>query len=177
MSEFEKKTLAYVILWVYFLAVFGTRSGVLGMKNYAAVVFCVATPVCLILFTFFELWSVGNGYFRENDLTEREKFLYYKSSTRAVFTFFTMIMSLGCGYVFINNHEIELTIKNANFVQIVILFMIAFAAIQSLILFIYLRNERLRDCQTQPEPQESETHSKHLKNTGGTIESMNPPNK
>ena len=152
MSPFEKKTLAYVICWASAFMLLGPAFA-LRDSWIVWLILCVVIVVQSTLYTIFGLWNlteVSGGfreYFREDNLTEREKFLLYKSITRTVSAFFLTIVFLTVGYILVNGliyeRFIELTIDNRRILTAFPLLFIAFLTVKSSILFVYIRNERL----------------------------------
>ena len=177
MSEFEKKTLLYALNMSYGFIWMGVIVVERWVERWTEaqggswnswtkwIIFFVATVVYLTLSKIFGLWNVPEDggireYFRENHLTEREKLLSYKATARTVSAFFLTILLFVVGSILIDgiicDREIELTLDSSHVVLMFIFLFLAFVAIRCFILFIYLRKERLRDCKTQPELQESE---------------------
>ena len=158
MSEFERKTLSFAMSWSFFSFVVPTTRldwwGDFGLH-----VFCGATIVFCLLFAFFGLWRSNcwdNGfYFREDNLTEREKFLSYKETARTFPVFFLSVGVLLAGYGFIDffkENLTEWTVDVGDLLFMGMILFVMFAAIQSWILLAYLRNERLRNSPTDQEP-------------------------
>jgi len=102
MSEFEKKTLSFTIDWsFFFFLVMTTRLD--WRDDFGWHVICGAAIVFCLLYSFFGLWTiswrVAAGIFREDNLTEREKFLSYKATARTVPVFFCPSESFWPGMV------------------------------------------------------------------------------
>ena len=175
MSEFEKKTLAYAINTAFVFTMLGlikaeswAESWGWNWNNWTIwIFFFVVIVVNFSLLAIFRLWNVPEDggmreYFREDHLTEREKLLSYKATARTVAGFFLTILLLVIGSIFIFgvifDRKIELTLNSMHIFEMFVLPFLAFVSIRCFVLFVYLRNERLSDCQTQLEPQESEPY-------------------
>lgn len=154
MSDFEKKTLSYAFCWTYFLAIFPHRVFLHTPINRLLdmTIAGVGLLVLCILWTVFGLWKVGwnsGGYFREDNLTEREKFLSYKATSKTLPVFISVwvvVWTVWSCYLTISGKEDKLIIDSLDIAVAFATTVIAFLAIKSYVLFAFLRKERLSQC-------------------------------
>ena len=154
MSEFEKKTLCYAFLWSWFLVSFPLPFQIFFEINrgFHLLVMMAGLLACFVLNSVFGLWGVfwnGGPYYRENNLTEREKFLTYKATSRTLVVF--VIIFLIVFFPAVTYHGITNKKWTVEFIDIgAILFTTAvvFGVVKSFVLLAFLRKERRRNSQT-----------------------------
>ncbi len=151
MSEFEKKTLSYAFFWTWFLAVTSIQwlPEPFEDRNIDTLIVFGGTMVLCILWTVFGLWTkitgTENWYFREDNLTEREKFLSYKATSRTMIAFVAIIGIAWFLWVFSLAYmgiKDELTLDSTDIALALGVALVAFGALKSYVLFFYLRKER-----------------------------------
>jgi len=175
MSEFERRALGYAINFFYFLILLSYNffwgmilrldwEGKYDLVLYSFwgrngnwIVFCSATVVVFFLHTFLGLWKIeskSGWFFREDNLTEREKFLSYKATSRTltVFVIVSYTLVMFCLFTPVSSVLYESTFRLHDGVIGGVIILLAFGVVKSLVLSVYLRNERLRN---SPSDQES----------------------
>ncbi len=153
MSEFEKRTLGNAINFFFF---FVYASSHYFWRGGVSIVLCSAAVVVIFLYTFLGIWEIESksGWnFREDNLTEREKFLSYKATSRTltVFVIVSYTLVTFCLFTPISSAIDESTFRFHDGAIVGVIIFLAFAVAKSLVLTVYLRNERLRNSQTDHE--------------------------
>ena len=158
MTEFEKKSLYYALFYAWFCLLFllPYYRDFLDVGHHL-LLFAGAFVILFFLFTVFGLWKTAwtsRGYFREDNLTEREQFLFYKATSKTL-GFFTLGSSFavmgGFYYEIIKEvnsegakkieHEISVTCDILDIITCGMAIVIAFLCVKSFVLYTYLRKE------------------------------------
>ena len=160
MTEFEKKTLAYALLWTWLFVFFPVRMFIdmTSRPNLVPGLFIAGGSllVLCVLYSAFGLWKTawsGGGYFREDGLTDREKLLSRQATSRALrawpvfiigsFSFMALLFA-------VTPHgpmKFSVPLMTLAAMAVLTFAWLAFLAAKSYVLFAFLLGERLQSVQ------------------------------
>ena len=145
MTEFEKKSLCYALTYVWFCLALLLPYCPEFLDDYHLLLLAGAFVILFLLYFAFGLWKTAwtcGGYFREDNLTERELFLSYKATSRTlVFFLFLVVFAVIGGLIYESTNKHEPTYRFIDISGYVAVIMSAFLSVKSFVLYSYLRKE------------------------------------
>ena len=144
MSKFEKKTLCYAFLWSWLLILWPYPLFVECDRGFHLLIAAAGLLACVVLNAVFGLWGGGGPYYQENNLTEREKFLSYKATSR---TLVVSVIVFWIAYSSATFYHKEWTVKWIDIGATFLTTSLVFMAVKSYVLFAFLRYERIQNPQ------------------------------